>query len=262
VELRLGERIARDAASAALVIGAVLLWEVGVRVSGTPAFILPPPSAILTTLYADLPLLFHHAVATLAGVGLGLSLGVTAGILIALGMFYLPPLGRALHPLVVGSQMIPVFAVAPLLVLWFGYGIWPRAIVAALIAFFPISVNATDGLRAVSADLVDLLRSLGAREKHVFRHVRLPASLPFLFSGLKVAVTLGLTGATIGEWIGGRRGLGFLMIQSNAILRVDRVFAAIVVLALLGVALFFGVTLAERWLLRWRPAGAGAAKDG
>lgn len=249
----MGKRIAELAGSAVLLALVLILWEVGVRVAGVPPYILPPPTRILVTFFADLPLLLSHAAATMAEVALGLALGVVAGVGVALAGFYLPPVGRALYPFIVASQVVPVFAIAPLLVLWFGYGIWPKVIVAALIAFFPIAVNVMDGLRAVGGDLVDLLRSLGARERQVFRLVRLPANLPFFLSGLKVGATLALAGAIIGEWIGGRRGLGYLMIQANALLRVDRVFAAILALTLLGVGLFSGVALAERWLLRWRP---------
>lgn len=232
-----------------------LLWEVGVRVGGVPPYILPAPSRIFNTFLAELPLLFSHAGTTMAEVVLGLFLGSAGGMGVALTLFYLPSVGRALYPLILGLQVTPVFAIAPLLVLWLGYGIWPKVAVAALISFFPIAVNVTDGLRSVGEEMVDLLRTLGAREGKTFRLVRLPASLPFLFSGLKVASTLSLVGATIGEWIGAQHGLGYLMLHANALLRVDLVFAAILTLTLLGLALFGGVALLERRFLRWRKEG-------
>jgi len=151
--------------------------------------------------------------------------------------------------------MIPIFAIAPLLVVWFGYGLWSKAIVAALIVFFPIVVNTVDGLRSVGGETIDLLRSLRASEWQIFRVVRLPASLPFLFSGLKIGITLSVVGATIGEWIGAKKGLGYLMIQSNALLRIDLVFASIMTLSLLGLLLFGVLRIIEQQLLRWRTAG-------
>jgi len=148
--------------------------------------------------------------------------------------------------------MVPVFAVAPLLIVWMGYGLWPKAAVAALIGFFPIVVNASDGLRAPGEETVELFRSLGATPWQVFRKLRFPASLPTLFAGLKVAATLCVVGATIGEWVGAHEGLGYLMLQSNALLRVDLVFAAIAMLTLLGLLLFGGLRIIERRVLRWR----------
>jgi ABC-type nitrate/sulfonate/bicarbonate transport system permease component len=147
--------------------------------------------------------------------------------------------------------MIPIFAIAPLLVIWFGYGLWPKVTVAGLIVFFPIVVNMVDGLRSVNEETIDVLRSLGATKIQMFVRVRLPASLPSLFSGLKVGVTLSVVGATIGEWVGAKSGLGYLMIQSNALMRIDLVFAAILMLSLLGLLLFALVRIMEHKLLRW-----------
>lgn len=241
--------------SALLFFLLVLLWEAGVRLGHVPPYVLPSPSRILLVFFTKLSLFVQHGAVTLAEVALGLTLGTFGGVGVALTVFYVRPLGQALYPLILGSQMVPVFAIAPLLVLWLGYGIWPKAIVAALISFFPIAVNMSDGLRSVGGELVDLLHSLGASEWKIFRLVRLPASLPFLLSGLKVAATLSLVGATIGEWIGAERGLGYFMLYANALLRVDQVFAAILTLTILGVMLFGGVTLLERRFLRWRRRG-------
>ncbi len=238
--------------SMALLLVLLAVWETIVHLAAIPAFVLPPPSRVLLTLISEHATIANHAAATLTAVALGLAIGLAAGLGMALTSFYLRPLGRALLPLIIGSQMIPVFALAPLLVLWFGYGVWPKAVVAALLTFFPITVNATDGLRSVSGDLVDLLRSMGAGEAKTLRWVRVPASLPFVFSGLKIGVTLSLAGATIGEWIGAERGLGYLMIQANALLRVDLMFAAVLGLTLIGAALLGGVVLLERRVLRWR----------
>lgn len=228
------------------------LWELIVRFLRLPPYVLPSPSQIFLCFGRDLPLLLYHAEVTLVEVGLGLGIGVLLGIGIAVLAFYVRPVGRALTPFLVGSQVIPVFAVAPLFVLWFGFGIWPKVAVAAMIVFFPVAVNFLDGLRALGPELVEFFQALGTAESRIFRMVRVPAALPFLFSGLRVGVTLALVGATVGEWVGASRGLGYLMIQANARLRLDRVFAAILVLTLLGVGLYWAVGLCEHFLIRRR----------
>ena len=235
-----------------LVLVLLVAWEGAVRLFDTPHYILPAPSRIGAAFFSHFPSLLHHAAVTLAEIVLGLVLGGLGGFGLAVAIFYSPVLERAVYPLIIASQMIPIFAIAPLLIVWMGYGLWPKATVAALIGFFPIVVNASDGLRASNEESVELFRSLGATRWQVFRKLRLPASLPTLFAGLKVAVTLSVVGATIGEWVGAHRGLGYLMLQSNALLRVDLVFAAILMLTVLGLLLFGGLRIIERRVLRWR----------
>ncbi|MGB9757513.1 MAG: ABC transporter permease [Candidatus Bipolaricaulaceae bacterium] len=238
----------------ALLVVAVLLglWELCVHLLQLPPYVLPPPSRIFLAFARDFPLLLHHALVTLAEVGLGLGIGVFLGVGVAVLAFYVRPVGRALTPFLVGSQVIPVFAVAPLFVLWFGFGIWPKVAVAAMIVFFPVAVNFLDGLRSFGPELVEFFQALGTPEHRIFRMVRVPGALPFFFSGLRLGATLALVGATVGEWVGASRGLGYFMIQANARLRLDRVFAAILVLVLLGLGLFWVVGLGERLLLRRR----------
>jgi len=238
-----------------ILIVVLLLWEGAVHLFNVPFYILPPPTRVLFVFFTRLPLLLSHAATTILEIGSGILLGTGGGIGLALLIFYSPALERGLYPLIIASQMIPVFAIAPLLVVWFGYGLWSKAIVATLIVFFPIVVNTVDGLRSVGEETIDLLRSLRASRWQIFRTVRLPACLPFLFSGLKVGVTLSVVGATIGEWIGAKKGLGYLMIQSNALLRIDLVFASILTLSGLGLLLFGTLRIIERRLLRWRSAG-------
>lgn len=251
--LRAIKRYATTLATLAILFG---LWEGGVRLFHVPSYILPPPSRIVNVFCTHFPLLVWHADATLIEVVLGMFLGVLGGFMLAVLIFYSRTLERALYPLIIASQMIPVFAIAPLLVIWFGYGLWPKVTVAGLIVFFPIVVNTVDGLRSVNDETIDVLRSLNATRLQIFMRVRLPGCLPSLFSGLKVGVTLSVVGATIGEWVGAKRGLGYLMIQSNALLRIDLVFAAILMLSLLGLLLFGLVRIMERRFLRWmRPRG-------
>ncbi len=235
-----------------LVILLLGLWEGLVRLFQLPAYVLPPPSQVFHTWVSDFPLLLGHAAVTLLEVALGLGFGAVAGGGVAVLAYYVRPLGRALTPFLVGSQVIPVFAVAPLFVLWFGFGIWPKVAVAAMIVFFPVAVNFLDGLRSLGPELVEFFQALGTPEPRIFRIVRAPAALPFLFSGLRLGATLALVGATIGEWVGASRGLGYFMIQANARLRLDRVFAAVLTLTLLGWGLFWAVGVGERLLLRRR----------
>ena len=232
------------------------VWEILVYWFDVKSFILPAPSQILVSFVENLGLLAWHGAVTFSEILLGLLLGGLGGILLAIVVFYSPLLDKALYPLIIGSQMIPVFAIAPILIVWMGYGLWPKVTVAALISFFPLVVTVSDGLREPSEEAVDLFRSLGATRRHIFWKLRLPASLPTVFSGLKVSATLAVVGATIGEWVGSSRGLGYLMLQSNARLRMDLVFAAILMLALLGLLLFGVLRIIERRVVHWRTAKA------
>ena len=159
---------------------------------------------------------------------------------------------RAILPLLVASQTIPVFAVAPLLILWFGYGLGSKVVMTAIIVFFPITINTVRGLKSVDQDTLALFTILEARPWQVFIKVRIPQCLPFLFTGLKIAVTVSLIGAVIGEWVGAKEGLGFLMVQANAQLKVELVFAAIFYLSLIGTGLYLLTAALERLLIPWR----------
>jgi ABC-type nitrate/sulfonate/bicarbonate transport system permease component len=249
------KRLTSVVAPIVLLLVLLAAWEGAVRLFDLPRYILPAPSRIATSFVSHFTSLLHHASVTLAEIVLGLLLGGIGGFALAVAVFYSPILERALYPLIIASQMIPVFAIAPLLIIWMGYGVWPKATVAALIGFFPIVVNASDGLRTPNDESVELFRSLGATRWQIFRKLRFPASLPTLFAGLKVAVTLCVVGATIGEWVGSHQGLGYLMLQSNALLRVDLVFAAILMLSVLGLLLFGGLRIIERRALHWRGSG-------
>ncbi len=238
-----------------LLLGA---WELSVRWLDMKPFILPAPSRVLITFIDNFSMLVRHGAVTFSEILLGLLLGGLGGILLAILVFYSPVMDKALYPLIIGSQMIPVFAIAPILIVWMGYGLWPKVTVAALICFFPLVVNVSDGLREPAEEAVDLFRSMGATRRQIFWKLRLPASLPTLFSGLKVSATLAVVGATIGEWVGSHQGLGYLMLQSNARLRMSLVFAAILMLAILGLFLFGAIRIIERRVVHWRSAKVDA----
>ncbi|HUZ02218.1 MAG TPA: ABC transporter permease [Thermomicrobiaceae bacterium] len=238
-----------------LLVVAVALWELIVRLTDTPAWFLPAPSAILGALVHNWQLIGGHTLVTLEEVLVGFVLSFAFGVGVAIAIAYSPIVERAIYPIVIASQAIPIIALAPILLIWFGYGLTPKIIVVVLICFFPIAVNTVDGLRAADPELVDLLRSMGAGRWKSFRTVRLPAALPYLFSGTRIAAAVSVIGALIGEWVGSSAGLGYFMIRSASQFNTARVFAAVLVSAVLGVVLFVAVALLERWLLPWQHTG-------
>ncbi|MBI4276945.1 MAG: ABC transporter permease [Armatimonadetes bacterium] len=229
-------------------------WEAAVRGFAIPPYILPAPSRVARAILQEYPLLWRDAGVTLMEVGLGFLVAAAVGIALAFAIFHSPTLEKTLYPLIVASQTVPVFAIAPLLIVWFGYGLAPKVIMTALIVFFPIVVNTVDGLRAVDEDMVNLLRILRASPWTILWTVRVPGALPFIFSGAKVGVAVSVIGAVIGEWVGSQEGLGYVMIHANAQLRVDLIFAAILYLSVMAVGLFALVSAVEWLALPWRRA--------
>ncbi|MFM9106721.1 MAG: ABC transporter permease, partial [Chloroflexota bacterium] len=191
-------------------------WEAAVRITGVPAWMLPPPSAVAATLARERGLLLSNAGITLAEVLLGFALALVCGLLLALLIDASPALDRALYPIVVASQTVPVPAIAPLLLIWFGYGLLPKVLVTALVGFFPIVVSAVDGLRSADRETMSLLRAFGASRLQLFRLVRLPSALPAIFSGARIAIAVCVIGAVFGEFVGSKAGLGYLMTRAIA----------------------------------------------
>jgi len=247
-------RAGRAGPPAVLLLGFLAAWEWAVRAFGIPFYILPAPSRIGALLVTERASLLADAAVTLEEVLLGFAVAFLVGVGLALAIFSSRTIERAVYPLIIASQTVPVFAVAPLLIVWFGYGIASKVAMAALIVFFPIVVNTVDGLRSADPDMVNLLRILGASPRQVLLKIRAPAALPFVFSGTRIAVATSVIGAVIGEWVGATQGLGFAMIHANAQLHVDRVFAAIVYLSVMALALFETVSFVEWVALPWRRA--------
>ena len=226
-------------------------WEGYVRLFAVPKWLLPAPSVIAVTLVASRELLFDHTLVTLLEVVVGFGLSLLCGVLLACGIAFSRTLERALYPFVIASQTVPIIVIAPLLLIWVGYGLTPKVIVVALIAFFPIVVNTVDGLKSVDPDAVNLLRTMGASRWQIFVKVQVPSSLPLLFSGTRVAMAVSVIGAVIGEWVGSSQGLGYLMIRSKPQFLTERIFAAIVILSAMGVALFVLVGVVEKLTIPW-----------
>jgi ABC-type nitrate/sulfonate/bicarbonate transport system permease component len=238
--------------SAALLVAIVALWQVIASLPGVDHLTLASPQETWQALTHDSGLLFSNAATTLVEVALGLAIAVVLGAGAAIGMHLFRPLRDAAYPLLIGSQAIPVVVVAPLFVLAFDYGIGPKLAIVALICFFPLTVNLIDGLRSVEPELLKLMRSLGASRLATLWKVELPAALPYLFSGLRVAATVSVIGAVFGEWAGADRGLGRLVLLANNQLQTPRVYAGIVLLTVMAIALFAIVSLVERVAIPWR----------
>ena len=221
------------------------------RLGNIASWLLPPPSTIFGELYSSRGLLWNHTLVTLAEVLLGFAVAFGSGIVLAVGIAFSRLIEKSLYPFVIASQTIPIIAIAPLLLIWVGYGITPKIIVVALLAFFPIVVNMVDGLKAVDLDMVNMMRTFGASRWQVFTKLQVPTSLPYLFSGIKIAGAVSVIGAVIGEWVGASQGLGYLMTRSIPQFQTDRVFAAIFILTFMGVALFMLIAIAERIAVPW-----------
>ncbi len=236
---------------AAVIALALAAWQAMTALSGLPAFVLPSPARVAQAAWETRDLLTAAALTTLLETGLGLAAALVLGLALAALMDYSALARRALYPLLVASQTVPVLAVAPLLIIWFGFGLLPKVLIVVLVCFFPLAINTADGLASADPDQIALLRAMGARRSQIWRLVRLPAALPAFFSGLRVAVTYSVVGATLGEWVGGSAGLGLYLLRSKNALATDQVFVAILVSALLSIGLFVLVTLIERALLPW-----------
>jgi ABC-type nitrate/sulfonate/bicarbonate transport system permease component len=244
--------ILRVLAPLVLLAAGIAVWEWRVRVEDTPSWFLPSPSLIGRTLLDDRGLLADHAWVTIREVVIGFAIALVAAILLAVLIHASALFERAIYPIVIASQAIPIVALAPLLLVWFGYGLLPKVIVTALVAFFPITVGAVDGLRSADRETLNLLRTYGASRVRRFTMVNVPSALPALFSGMRIGVAIAVIGAVFGEYVGANAGLGYLMNVSSARLQTERVFAAIVVLAVMAITLFTLVALLERRVLRWR----------
>jgi ABC-type nitrate/sulfonate/bicarbonate transport system permease component len=242
----------RRALPATLLALSVLLgWELSVRLLDIPAFLLPGPVAVAGAFWASRGLLLGHAAPTMIEALIGFLCAAVAGVLSGLLINRSPLAERSLYPWLVVSQTLPIIALAPILVTWFGYGPAPKMMVVTLFCFFPITVATVDGLRAIDPDLIRLMRSFGTNRRRIFLMVEVPGVLPFLFGGVRLAVTYSVIGAVIGEWVGSSKGLGFLMIQDKAQFEIPRLFAEIALLSVMGVFLFLLVAFAQRLLAPW-----------
>ena len=249
---RVSQRL-RNAVPTIVALGLIVaVWELFIVVTGEPEYVLPPLHRIVETgIEHAADRFLPNAWVTLVEMLLGFGLGVSAGLVLGTVIFHSRLLRQALLPIVISTQAIPVIAIAPILILWFGFGITPKVIVVALICFFPVCVNTISGLASVEMDAINLMRSFGATERQLFTKVRFPAALPFIFTGVKNAAAISAIGAIVGEWVGAHEGLGPVMIAANAGFKTAIVFAAIFYLAIMAISLFLLVGLVERIVMPW-----------
>jgi ABC-type nitrate/sulfonate/bicarbonate transport system permease component len=236
---------------AILIIFAILSWQLVAIRSGLSSFILPSPAQVVEAAWETRDLLASAIGTTMIETIIGLVVAILLGIAIAAAMDLSSFLRRALYPILVTSQTVQILAIAPLLIIWFGFGLLPKVIIVVLICFFPMAVSTADGLASADPDHVALLKAMGATRGQVWRLVRLPSALPSFFSGLRIAVTYSVVGATIGEWVGGSGGLGLYMLRSKNALATDQVFVAIVITSAISIGLFALIYFLERALLPW-----------
>lgn len=230
----------------------LLLWEAACDLGFVPAFLLPSPSSVVVSLVKDAALVAQHSVTTLLEAAIGLGIGVVIGFVFALLMDRFETFYLAFEPLMTISQTIPTIAIAPLLVLWFGYGLAPKIILIVLTTFFPVTVSLVSGLKSVDPDTIDLMRTMGASDWQIFRYVKLPAATDQLFSGLRISATYAIVGAVIAEWLGGFSGLGVYMTRVRKSFSYDKMFASIIVISALSLALMRLVDLAEYLWMPWK----------
>jgi len=233
------------------VVAMVALWEVLCRVLEVPKWLLPAPSQIAVETWEIRAILPLHFGATLAAVVGGFVLAVVTGIPLAVLVVYSPFMRRVIFPFLLTLQSVPKVALAPLLLLWVGYGLHSNMIVAATVAFFPIVINTATGLESVDKELLELTRSLDASAARVFWRVRLPWALPYIFSSFKVAITLAVIGAVVAEFVGSDKGLGYLILTSSGAMKTTVMFGVLVLLSALGMASFYAVAWAEKKLCPW-----------
>lgn len=228
----------------------IALWQAVVSLFNMPSFILPSPIAVFNKLIMRSGMLWEHTKTTSLEVILGLGLGLLMGLIFALQMLLFAPLKRWLLPLLITTQAIPIFAIAPILMLWLGYGMASKIVMTALIIFFPVTTCCYDGLRQTPKGYLDLTQTMGATRWQQLWHIRFPAALPSLASGIRVAVVIAPIGAVSGEWVGSSEGLGYLMLQANARMQVDEMFAALFILASFSVGLY---SITDKLLKRFIP---------
>ena len=229
----------------------LFVWQISIDKWNIPMYILPSPKDIIITLVNIFPSITKHIYATLYEALVGFIISILVALFLAILMDNVKLIKKCLYPILVVSQTIPIIAIAPLFVIWFGFGLLPKIIVVVLVCFFPIVISLIDGLESVDKDMINLLKTMGASKFQIFTLVKLPASTVNFFSGLRIAATYSVMGAVIGEWLGGDKGLGVYMIRAKNSYALDKVFAVIVVIVMLSMALFGLLYLLQYFFTPW-----------
>ncbi len=229
----------------------LIIWQVLSYSGAVPKFMLPSPKEVVKAFVGDFPLLMFHAKTTLAEAFLGLASGILLGFLVAVAMDRFELAYKAIYPVLVITQTIPTVAIAPLLVLWLGYGILPKITLIIITSFFPITIGLLDGFRNVDKDSLNLLKAMGATRLQSFVHIKFPGSIPHFFSGLRISVAYSIIGAVVAEWLGGFSGLGVYMTRVIKSYSFDKMFAVIFFISFISLLLMSGVKLLQKWITPW-----------
>jgi len=248
-----GQRLSAVLPALGLAAAVLVVWEAAVRLFNIPQFVIPTPSAVAVALFQQRAALATASKATAIEVLFGFVLAAVVGVVVALAIVRFERFGKALYPLVVLFQTVPKVALAPIFILWFGYDLAPKIVLIVVIAFFPVAIDMLAGLQSVEPSFVALMRSVGASRGEILRRVRIPHSLPHLMAGLKVAITFSVIGAIVGEFAGASAGLGYVIQFASTQLETPLVFAALIVVSVLGLIFYYLVELAERLLVPWSP---------
>lgn len=240
-----------------IAVAFVVAWEAAVRLFGVPHYLVPSPLDVIVAIWIGFEsgLFIDHGIITLSATLIGFALGSLLGFVLGILVSQIQVLDRLFYPYIVAFQTIPKVAIAPLVVIWFGFGIGSKIAMALMICFFPVVVNTIEGLHSVKPERIMLLRSYSASRFDIFRVVQLPAALPFIFAGLDIGVVLAVIGTVVGEFVGSTEGLGYLLLKFNHEIRIDGVFASIVVLSIMGVALHGILRLIQRRVVFWAKPG-------
>lgn len=253
------DRISAVAYPVATMVAVIVLWEVGVRVFRVPSFLAPPPSVVISTIIQHGPLILKNTWVTTVEILLGYFTSIVVGVPLAFGIFMWPAFSRTVLPLLISSQAIPKVAIAPLLLVWFGFGLIPKVLVAFLIAFFPVVISTAVGLASIEQEKIYLARSMGFGATATFFKIRLPNALPSIFAGLKISITLAVVGAVVGEFVGGEAGLGYMLMTANGSMDTPLLFAGLIALTIQGIVLYALVEGAEYLSVPRRSSSASAA---
>lgn len=238
----------------------LIIWEIIVNVGGIEKYILPAPSDVMKVLIKDFKTMIPHILATLYEGLVGFLIAIGLSIILAVIMDMVPLIKRALYPVLVISQTIPTVALAPLFIIWFGFGALPKIIVVVIVCFFPIVISIVDGLEGVDKDLINHFKLMGASKLNVFLHLKLPYGMINFFSGMRIAATYSIMGAVIGEWLGGDRGLGVYMTRARSAYALDKMFASIVIIVAISMGIFLLVSLMEKVFTPWNNKKLSAKK--
>lgn len=239
-----------------LIVGLIIIWQVVCSLEVVPAYMLPSPVQVIKAFINEFNILMGHLAISLSEAFLGLTIGIVVAFILAIGMDHYDPLRKVLYPLLIISQTVPVIAIAPLLVLWMGYGMAPKVMVIFLVCFFPITIGLLDGFKEADRDTIRLMKSMGAGRKQIFWHIKLPYAFPGFLAGLKVSVSYAVIGAVVAEWLGGTAGLGVYMTRVRKSYAFDKMFAVIFLVSLVSLVLMKLVSLLEKKLMPYKRINA------